>query len=114
MAEIRARIRNRSRRRIAAASIATFLALLGYEAARMQAGGDPAFAHAKQKSSSRTTTRSQSSQSTTTNDSGSTGSDGSDGSRYGGYYGYYGDGQSGSGGGYYTPPASQSPSTGSS
>ncbi len=44
--------RNRTRRKVAAVSVASFLALFGYQAARMHAGGDPALAQTKQKAAS--------------------------------------------------------------
>jgi hypothetical protein len=100
------RTRNANRRRVVAASVASFLALLGYEAARLYEGGDPALAGSNAKAaatkSSQSTTSSSSEQSTTS-------------TQEGGSSGYYDDGQ-GYGGdqGYYTPPTSDAPSTGSS
>jgi hypothetical protein len=82
--------RSRYRSRVAAVSIASFLALLGYEAGRLHQGDDPALAQPKATSStsSQTTQRTQTTQdqkSSATQD-----------------------------GGYYTPPASDPPTTGSS
>jgi hypothetical protein len=98
--------RNRNRRRVAAVSVASFLALLGYEAARVHAGSDPALSHAKAKSSTRSTSGSKSSQQSTTTEEDSTATQ-QGGSGYSG-------GEDSSSGGYYTPPATSTPSTGSS
>jgi hypothetical protein len=86
--------RSRYRSRIAAVSIASFLALLGYEAGRMHQGDDPALAKTKATSStsSQTTQRTQTTQTTQDQKSSATQD----------------------GGGYYTPPASDPPTTGSS
>ena len=99
--------RNRNRRRVVAVSVASFLALLGYEAARLHDGGDPALAQSKSAAgkSKQSTTSSQ--QSTTPQQSTTSTQDDS---------GSYNDGQGDNGGnqGYYTPPANDTPSTGSS
>jgi hypothetical protein len=108
-------IQNRNRRRVAAVSVASFLALLGYEAARVQAGGDPALGHAKARSSTSSAAGSKRSQQSTARQPGSTTTqqNGSTSAQQDGYGGSYGAGQSSSGG-YYTPPSGSTPSTGSS
>ena len=94
-----AHLRKRSRWRLAAISGATFLALLGFETARLHNGHDPALARSTTgAASTQTSTPSQSqTQDPTTSSSGSSSS--SDNSR----------GQS-----YYTPPSSDPPVTSSS
>ena len=96
------RVRSRNRRRVVAASLASFLALLGYEAARVADGSDPALARSDSKAattdskqSATDSKQSTTSQSTTTQQS-TTSTQGD------------------SGQGYYTPPASDTPTTGSS
>ena len=93
--------RNRNRRRVVAVSLASFLALLGYEAARLHDGGDPALAQSKSAAgkSKQSTTSSHQSTTSQQDDSGS----------YNSGQGDYGGNQ-----GYYTPPANDTPSTGSS
>ena len=85
--------RSRYRSRVAAVSIASFLALLGYEAGRLHQGDDPALARTKAASStsSQATQRTQTTQTTQDQKSSAT-----------------------QDGGYYTPPASDPPTTGSS
>ena len=68
----RPRPHSRSRKRVAAVSVASFLALLGYQAARMHAGSDPALAQTKHKAS----TTQSGTQSTTQSDEGSSSTDG--------------------------------------
>ena len=94
------RVRSRNRRRVVAASLASFLALLGYEAARVADGSDPALARSgsqaattDSKQSATNSKQSATSQSTTTSTTSTQGD---------------------SGQGYYTPPASDTPTTGSS
>jgi hypothetical protein len=96
--------RSRSRKSVAAISLAGFLALFGYEAARMHNGDDPALARSTQKSS---TTQ-------TSSPSGSTSQSQSQGSSNGYDDGYGDDGYGGSAQDYYSPPQSDTPSTGSS
>jgi hypothetical protein len=99
----RAGTRSRSRRRVAAISLASFLALFGYEAARMHNGDDPALAQTKKQAA---TTQSSSSSSSESQNQSSTPSNN------------YGDGYSNGSGdsaqNYYTPPQNDAPSTGSS
>jgi hypothetical protein len=99
--------RSRYRSRIAAVSIASFLALLGYEAGRLHQGGDPALARTKAASST-----SKKATQTTQDQGSSTAQDGTGSSSSGD--GTSGDGYNSGGGGYYTPPSSDPPTTGSS
>jgi hypothetical protein len=101
---MRSATRNRNRRRVVAVSVASFLALLGYEAARLHNGDDPALARVKSSATKSQQSTTSSQQSTTGTDSGgySDGGQSNDGGNYGGSQGYY------------TPPATASPSTGSS
>jgi hypothetical protein len=102
------RPRSRSRKQVAAVSVAGFVAILGYQAARMHAGGDPALARANQKAA-----KTQSGSQSTTQRQDSAAGDGNG-------YGYDdGSGQSSSGQGsgaqnYYTPSQSDTPTTRSS
>ena len=94
------RERPRSRGRVAAISLAGFLALFGYEAARMHNGDDPALARSTKKAST----------TTTSSPSGSTSPSQSQSQRQGSSSNGYG----GSAQDYYAPPQSDTPSTGSS
>jgi hypothetical protein len=85
---------------VVAVSLASFLAILGYEAARLHDGSDPALAKVKSAAS-------KSKQSTTSSQQSTTGTQ--DDSGYNGGQDYSGGNQ-----GYYTPPPTDSPSTGSS
>ena len=91
-----ARLRRRSRWRIAAISGASFLALLGFEAARLHNGHDPALARS---STGATSTQSQATQGQSQSQDQSSSSNGNDDS---------------SGQSYYTPPSSDPPVTSSS
>jgi hypothetical protein len=86
---------------VVVASVASFLAILGYEAARLHQGGDPALARTSAKPAAKSKSAARTEQSTPSPES-------DDGS-YGGGQGDYGAGQ-----GYYTPPANDPPTTGSS
>jgi hypothetical protein len=97
----RERPRSRSRRSVAAISLAAFVALFGYEAARMHNGDDPALARATKKTSTTQSTSPSTSE-----------SQGSSSSR--GYDDGYGSDSGGSAQDYYSPPQSDTPSTGSS
>jgi hypothetical protein len=98
----RERPRSRSRRRVAAISLAGFLALFGYEAARMHNGDNPELARVSKKAAA-TNQSSSSSQSRSQRQGSSPSNAHEDG---------YGSG--GSAQDYYTPPQSDTPTTGSS
>jgi hypothetical protein len=100
-----AHLRKRSRWRLAAVSGAAFLALLGFETARLHNGHDPALARSTTgAASTQTSTQSQSQTQNPTTSSGSS-SSGSSSSN---------DSSSSSGQSYYTPPSSDPPVTSSS